>query len=399
MSVQTPDVSDVAGYAAAVRRALAGLGPEQVEDLTDGLEADLAEAMADESTAGRGADPVSRFGTPEEYAAELGAAAGLEAVPVPVGRRRRGLPGDVRHPVRALRRFGTQLLERLRGHAWWPPFERFLVALRPVWWVARGWVVYQLGLQVTGAYPHQLLPGSVMRFVWLLVLVVASVQWGRGQWQLPRRWRAAPMLVSTVAAVALLPVLATVDEISMQYVYQEVPYPAAETPSNGVWVDGMQVSNLFVYDADGNPLRGVQIYDDRGRPVVATDDEGQDQWALPGVTVPWSFVGVPDSDGRVHWNVYPRQGAPSDQFQRDDQTGLQSLPDGAAPQDPPLPFAKAPALGVASAVPTAPAVPDDGATPGATDGAVPAGTVPTGAGSAAPTDDAGAPPTSPAPAP
>jgi|GEM_PF-1924854 len=68
------DVIDVAGYAAAVRRALGGLGPEQIEDLTDGLEADLAEAVADEATAGRGADPVARFGTPEEYAAELGVA-------------------------------------------------------------------------------------------------------------------------------------------------------------------------------------------------------------------------------------------------------------------------------------------------------------------------------------
>ena len=83
------ELVDVAGYAAAVRRALAGLGPEQVEDLTDGLEADLAEALADEAVAGRGADPVTRFGTPEEYAAELGAAAGLVPVPTAPGRRRR----------------------------------------------------------------------------------------------------------------------------------------------------------------------------------------------------------------------------------------------------------------------------------------------------------------------
>ena len=50
MSVlDTTDALDVAGYAAAVRRSLADLGAEQVDDLTDDLEADLAEALADES--------------------------------------------------------------------------------------------------------------------------------------------------------------------------------------------------------------------------------------------------------------------------------------------------------------------------------------------------------------
>lgn len=37
----------VRSYAAQVRDHLADLAPEQVEDLTDGLEADLAEALAD----------------------------------------------------------------------------------------------------------------------------------------------------------------------------------------------------------------------------------------------------------------------------------------------------------------------------------------------------------------
>ena len=358
MSVQTPGVSDVAGYAAAVRRALVGLGPEQVEDLTDGLEADLAEAMADESTAGRGADPVARFGTPEEYATELGAAAGLG--PVPTTRKRRGLPDDVRHPIRALRWFGAQLLELLRGRLWWPPLERFCVALRPVWWVLRGWVVYQLPRQVVGA-THRVLPHGMLQWLLLAVLVVASVQWGRGSWRTSRSWRWLPMAASTVAAIAALPLTVVVVEGSTQYVYETgsaAPVGYA-MPPDGVWVDGMQVSNLFVYDAAGNPLSDVQVYDDRGRPVVATGDQGQAQWNLPGVASPWSFVGVPDRDGRLHWNVYPQRGAPSDQFQWDDRTGLQTLATGVAPQDPPRPFAKAPAI----VVPSAPAAPDEQATP------------------------------------
>ncbi|RMI02417.1 HAAS signaling domain-containing protein, partial [Cellulomonas triticagri] len=69
----------VADYAAEVRTHLADLPQDQVDDLTDGLEADLADALADPT--GRPADMppglTARFGAPAEYARELRAAAGL----------------------------------------------------------------------------------------------------------------------------------------------------------------------------------------------------------------------------------------------------------------------------------------------------------------------------------
>ena len=46
--------TDVAQYAEAARAALADLGPDQVDDLTDGLEANLADALADDGRARRG---------------------------------------------------------------------------------------------------------------------------------------------------------------------------------------------------------------------------------------------------------------------------------------------------------------------------------------------------------
>ena len=105
----------------------------------------------------------------------------------------------------------------------------------------------------------------------------------------------------------------------------------------------MQVSNLFVYDAEGNPLTDVQVYDDRGRPVRTTFDDGYGQYWFPEATEPWSFVSRVDSDGRARWNVYPLQGAPTSEFTYDDG-GLQVLPAGASAMTPPWPFAKAPAL-------------------------------------------------------
>lgn len=355
MSIQTNEVHDVAGYAAAVRRALVGLGPEQIEDLTDGLEADLAEALADEEHVRHGGDLVDLFGTPEAYAAELGAAAGLEPAP-PAPAERHLIPEAVRHPVRALTAFGARRLAGLRARAWWPPVEDFLMALRPVWWVARAWVVFQLTVNLGGVRPDWL-PANALELVWFLMLVVVSVHWGRGRWELPPRWRRLPRLVSWVAAIALLPVTVWLHGSAGVEVYYGSPQTVYEpTAMDGVVVDGMQVSNLFVYDAEGNPLEGVQIFDDRGRPVRTTYDEGWDQWMMPGDEMPWQFVGTPDQDGRIRWNVYPLLGAHADEFTFDPSTGLPVLVDGAEAQVPPRPFAKAPALVAPDASDGAPGV-------------------------------------------
>ena len=350
MSVQdTMGVLDVAGYASAVRRSLADLGQEQVEDLTDDLEADLAEALTDERHAAHGRGVLEQFGPPEDYAVELRAAAGL----APASRA-----GRVRlfsDPVEDSRRLGRWTLRSLRTLVWWPPVESFLVALRPAWWLLRGWVVYQLVAMVLGSQQFSWLPWNLAAFLVLAGCVVLSVQWGRGAWFQSRRLAWVPLTANVVAVVAVLPLLGStqdwVDDRERIYdAYQagnlggvgsQTSYPGP--PVDGVVVDGMQVSNLFVYDAEGNPLTDVQVYDDRGRPVRTTFDDGRDAYWFPEGTEPWSFVSRVDSDGRARWNVYPLQGAPSSQFTYDDE-GAQVLLSGNSAVTPPWPFAKAPAL-------------------------------------------------------
>lgn len=106
LSPEAVILDQVRRYAAEVRAHLADLSPEQVDDLTDGLEADLAEALADMPGALRplpeggdlpdgGAttllDVAARFGPAAGYAAELRSAAGLDpAAPGPRPRRSRG---------------------------------------------------------------------------------------------------------------------------------------------------------------------------------------------------------------------------------------------------------------------------------------------------------------------
>lgn len=304
-------VDHVAAYANQVRVHLADLGPEQVEDLTDGLEADLVEALEDTGaqtvaptalerldTGGPTSiiDLTSRFGEPQDYAAELRAAAGLPAAAATGAPR--GLSDRLRAGLGGLRERACALDERIAAHPGWSAVRAFLVALRPLWWVARGWMVFAMGAAVFGWAGSGVWPPSLPAQLLLLALVVVSVQYGRGVWR-PRGGLAwTGTAVSVVAAVLLLPFAAVAAEQGREvYVYTE-PEPVAD----GVYLDGASVANLFVYGADGQLIPSAQIVDDQGRSVRL--DRAGDQWSGSGEA---NIVYSPahDAAGREVWNVYP----------------------------------------------------------------------------------------------
>jgi len=293
MSMLEAPAADVEAYAAAVRRALADLTPEQVDDLTDDLEVALADALADDHRATTGAGLVGLFGTPEAYAAELRTAAGL-ATGTP--RKRGGSVGDV------AARFRTSLLdglEPLRAQPWWPGLAAFARSLAPLWWVARGWVCYAICGAVLGL---GIPPRGLFAWVVLLAFVVVSAQWGRGLWLSHPLLRVARWTASVVAIVVAIPLLAT-------YGGPQVSGSSYTVyPSTGVWVDERAAENLFVYDSSGQPVPGAQVFDDRGQPVLVdeggygagwSDENGNWVDAAPAVS----------ADGRPHWNAYPLRGA------------------------------------------------------------------------------------------
>lgn len=373
----------VRAYAAQVRSHLADLPADQLEELTDGLEADLAEALADvgapvstgqltvvavadPSSARRTEsllDPTDRFGPAAAYAAELRASAGLgEAVVGWRGVRRGSRPGA--GPVRRVRgasaRIASAVAESVRPFAGTPVGRWVLgaaVTLRPLWWVVRGWLWFVLlrrALDVIswGGFPAefsvgQLLPVDAGGWLLAVVAMLASLEVARRRF--PRgSWQRVLALVLGVAAVLAMPwALSTVwdragVDAGVVYVPQEVVVQVPVEPADGVYVDGILVSNLFVYDAQGNPLERVQVFDDRGRPVRTTYDEGWELWSLPGVVEPWRFASATDVDGRDRWNVYPLQGAPGAAW-NEDGAGP-TLVEGESLRTPPLPFAQAPAL-------------------------------------------------------
>ncbi|MBD9697958.1 hypothetical protein IGS67_00380 [Flavimobilis sp. GY10621] len=273
----------VVAYAAAVRDHLADLGPEVLDDLTGGLEADLAESLADAlgGAAPTDTDLTARFGAAQAYAAELRESAGLP----PAGSTRR-------RPTIAERLTRT-------GHAWARGLDAlpggaqtrdFLLALRPVWWVLRGWALMILvGASfdlVLGAYAISPLPPQTLQS-WVLTgaAIVLSVQLGRGAWTLPRgwstTWRIASVVLVPVAIWASAFVLAGAGRGPMIVTIpasgstgpqlsesQNAVLWAMRDDTSGIVVDGVRATNLFVYAKDGTLVEGAQVFDQGGRPVV-----------------------------------------------------------------------------------------------------------------------------------
>ena len=367
----TAFLDHVRAYAIAVRSYLADLPPDLVDELTDGLEADLVAALEDgagpvvtgEIPIGRAAavagvppapgppssviDLTRRFGPAVAYAAELRTAAGIAPAGPP--RARTGwfrarfvepVTGLVQRWHDALRPF----LATPQGQA----VVSLAAALRPLWWVLRGWVWSVIVASVFGeAGIGRFIPVSPIGWIWLAALVALSISIGRG-WAADHRIGHRVIVAASVLALLVAPWATTemrrlidyrlaAGEDGVETVVYESVY------SDGVVVDGMEVSNLFVYDAEGNPLTGVQIFDDRGRPVRTTFDEGTQDWHLPGVDEPWRFAPVTDVDGRVRWNVYPLAGAPASTWEYDD-AGWET----PALRLPPRPFEKAPAVQLAA---------------------------------------------------
>ncbi|WP_144723091.1 hypothetical protein [Cellulosimicrobium sp. TH-20] len=384
----------VHAYAQQVRAHLADLRPDQVEELADGLEADLAEAVVDapgalprrapapassggapagtdgtdgtdgaEALDDTGLDLVAFFGPPAEYAAELRTAAGLPpAVPGAARGRRPGVR-------RRLAGLGEMLAADWRA-GWqpvttspqWASTAEFLRALTPAWWILRGWVVATLLLALVAGYQVAVLPPDLSARVVVLIAVVVSVQWGRGRWLPTRGLRKVGRPLSVAAAVAAVPAVLVAASASASSPYawdrgyeqgrsdassglvSSVSFGSGDSPGTaGVWVDGAQVSNLFVYDAAGEPLRDVQVFDDRGRQVRTITEEGASgAWAVPDVEGTWYFQPAVSTDGRERWNVYPLRAVAEEDVEYPEGDGRPVPATGTRTRDMPWPFLQAP---------------------------------------------------------
>ena len=235
---------DVRAYVWAVRAWLADLPADEVEDLTAGMEADLAERAAES-----GGTLGALLGEPEAYAAELRSAAGLPP-------RAATVVADAvaREPWTArLVRGSHDLVAR---HPW-------LRELRPTWWLARGAVAGWVLASVMGTGRVLLLPlvGAALS-MWLGLVL-------RRREPLASGLRVALGAANALAVLLLLPMLASYTSGSSGYSDQAVLEQPA-TP--GLVSNGQQVSNVFVYDAAGHRVEAVRIFDQFGQPLQVSSD-------------------------------------------------------------------------------------------------------------------------------
>ena len=290
-TTELPVRPDVAAFVAQVRGLLGDLSEEDRLELTEGLEADLADQVAER---GGGA-----LGDPEAYARELRAAAGFDPVP----RRRARTPRARSVP---------EVLDGVRG--WWDtqvarprvaPVWSVAAALRPVWWFFRAWIAaVLLCVAMPGYTPWGFtwLPGvsNELGLVILGACVVGSTLVGMG-----RVWPGgASASHGTAARVVLIGLnlfaLAMIPAAEQRYQdaewaqVQEYGFADSSwTADVGVLNRGEQVCNIAAYDAGGQPLTGVQLFDQAGRPLDVRCYGQQDR------TVPWVLGDV------TRWNVFP----------------------------------------------------------------------------------------------
>ena len=247
--------TEITQFAQRVRAELADLPEDDLEDLTDGLEADLAESLDEDST--------RELPDPVAYALELRTAAGLP----PLTQPGQGFRGAIRGMTSGLRATGHQMAESLRGNPMTAGMLGFAEALRPTWWVLRAWVAYWLLAAFFGSEAG-LAPSG---FWWLVLaaLIVVSVQFGRGRW----RAKGVPTLLvvgNVLAAIVVVPVLASASSWSGPSEISVTSGPMLN--GTGATLDGSPVTNFFAYGEDGKMLTGVQLFDQDGRPVVTYRD-------------------------------------------------------------------------------------------------------------------------------
>lgn len=295
---------DVVEFVMKVRDLLDDLDEETRTDLVEGLEADLADLVAER---GSGALP-----PPEQYAAELRAAADLPArrgtalLRDRVRRRqqRRDLPVDQRFDA-LCDRWRERFLLRARSPRVAPAWA-LTQAVRPAWWVLRGYLLVQAADVLTGHWealdPVPQLGVPLLGPALVLLAVVLSVQVGRGVvWPgdpHPNRVaaRAALLALNVGSLVAAIPVADAADRIGPELIsYRDA---SMYVDQSGLRLRGQRICNIQPYDAQGRPLQGVQLFDQDGDRITTSCsrwDEGSSAQHYP-----WQ------SAGQDRWNVFPQ---------------------------------------------------------------------------------------------
>ncbi|WP_148046043.1 hypothetical protein [Nocardioides marmoriginsengisoli] len=258
---------------------------------------------------------IEALGDPVAYAAELRQAAGLVSARKQV-RERVAVGIRVHAVLDAAKARCRHVLEGLPGDV-----DELLTSLQPAWWVVRAYIAVQSVLLSSGGWSLSPVPDdSISGALALLVVVAASVQLGRGRlWPLTR-WSGSALLRVVVLAInliaiGLVPAVAGGFE-NREWDNYDAGYSDGMNEATGAYAvddaggtlfaSGLPVGNIYPYDAAGNPLVGIQLFDQHGNPIQV---KGKNECVYEGpeeVLTDTSRVFFPWSDGAAQrWNVFP----------------------------------------------------------------------------------------------
>jgi hypothetical protein len=289
--VTTTTTIEIEQYYERVRAALSGVPAEVRDDLLEDLPDHLAEVLAEGEGSLR-----DRLGEPDAYAAELRAAAGV-ADPAEPGPRR--LHAGLERATEALRRFDLQA-GRLVGY---PRLLDLLRAIRPGWWVLRGWIVAQF---ISGAHVRSTWSGVVpsmggSHLIGLgatLAVIAASIWFGQrslrfADW--PRR-----LTFAASAVIAIWAVFVLADNVGGEkYVYVDTSGAGSSYDGYGNATD---MADIYVYDQAGNPVVGARLFDQNGNPIQLGEPTCQNGEVAPGTgpdgaAETWTYPLCPNDPG------------------------------------------------------------------------------------------------------
>jgi len=303
VTTETDVQPEVRAFVERVRANLGDLDEEVRDELAGGLEADIADLVAE-----RGSEALP---DPQAYADELRASAGLPA----------RAQHRLRKPTVSLRKPGRTWAETVdgwldsagarwrafAGSEWRRPLWEGLVLLRPAWWLLRAWVVVVTVDLLTGpAEKPDLIPQFGVPLLGpaiLTAMAVLSIQVGRGVWwpgsAAPGSTRARLVLLAVNAATLVLAPAMVGRAADDQVVYS---YYASPTPMrDGLVSGGHVVKNVYAFDASGRPIQGVQLFDQNGDPLAVNPGNAFGRAGRHGwwVAYPWM------NGTKELWNVFP----------------------------------------------------------------------------------------------
>jgi hypothetical protein len=255
--VNATERDEITAYVEGVRRALAGLSETTRDELLEDLPEHLAEVRAE----GTGT-LVDRLGTPEAYAAELRASAGVVGgFPEPPPHRLAALIEARDSALRVLHRADLQVGPVIG----YEKASDFLILLRPAWWVLRGYLVAMALAYLIEGSRHDigLLPrvsgNDLVALVLLGGCLIVSILLGKQTANLSRWPRYALWSGTAVLVLFALGGFVMADDETRNPGYADAGSYEGNPYS--------YINDVYVYDSQGRPLTGVRLYDQDGNPI------------------------------------------------------------------------------------------------------------------------------------